>query len=685
MSSKYKILPKIGVLFCLLLFGCGDGSTEAVPLKPENGEKVSEEAPALPMNYTVSLPEKKEETVSVKADAYGSPKEITVEAVLSGIAGNDYVQDRTILREIRNLEGAEEFYQPEEGVLVWDNLGEDIRYKGTADAPLPAEVRVTYRLDGNEIDAEELAGKSGHVTLRFDYENHTSVSQMTDGITYQLPVPFAAITLVPMSDHFENVTVKNGKVISLSGSDAAVGFALPGVFDSLKLQNYEVTKEMEIPEYVEIEADVTDFELGFTTTIFTSGIFEELEEEDLDDVNELTDDMNKLSDASDKLVDGTAKLYDGMKEFEDYLNQYNDGISKVGDGISALSDGLSTLDGYSKDLNAGAKGLSDGLNQLNAGVKQLDISALIPSDPTPEQAEFLRKVQQAQADLPEQIAALNTALTTLNGASEKLQEFYTSAGSYHDSLKDAGEKLAALKQNYQRFEDTEKIVLAKFSEDDDQRQAVTEMFNYYDTTLPGAINDAVGLIGSLPDVPEYDQGKVNEAVTAFGASLNQINTDIAILSQYLQMIQQGASSIQGLPEMVKGLQDGISALASGSAKLSEGLSAYTDGVGKVHEGAEKLREGAGQLPDAGSALNEGYRTILSGVWDLSDGMKKFDREGIRELTKLGGSQLQDLVRRIKALRGIDASYDNYSGIPEGVEGSVRFMIETEEIKNNSEE
>jgi hypothetical protein len=64
---------------------------------------------------------------------------------------------------------------------------------------------------------------------------------------------------------------------------------------------------------------------------------------------------------------------------------------------------------------------------------------------------------------------------------------------------------------------------------------------------------------------------------------------------------------------------------------------------------------------------------------VTDWVRKFDEEGIEELTRLCGSQLQELIRRVRALRRIEDAYTSFSGIPEGVEGSVRFMIETEEI------
>ena len=74
---------------------------------------------------------------------------------------------------------------------------------------------------------------------------------------------------------------ENGKVISAADTKAVIGFAVPGLQNSLRLTDYEVTKDLDLPESIKIEADVTDFELGFTTTIISSGLFEDLKEEDL--------------------------------------------------------------------------------------------------------------------------------------------------------------------------------------------------------------------------------------------------------------------------------------------------------------------------------------------------------------------------------------------------------------------
>lgn len=57
-----------------------------------------------------------------------------------------------------------------------------IRYllSGQVNEELPVDVKITYKLDGEEIEPSELAGKSGKVTIRFDYTNNTKKTVTVD-------------------------------------------------------------------------------------------------------------------------------------------------------------------------------------------------------------------------------------------------------------------------------------------------------------------------------------------------------------------------------------------------------------------------------------------------------------------------------------------------------------------------
>ena len=70
------------------------------------------------------------------------------------------------------------------------------------------------------------------------------------------------------TEHFSNVTVTNGKCISECENQIAVGVAMPGLRESLNLEDgADELQDIELPESVEVEADVENFELEMTMTL----------------------------------------------------------------------------------------------------------------------------------------------------------------------------------------------------------------------------------------------------------------------------------------------------------------------------------------------------------------------------------------------------------------------------------
>ncbi len=191
---------------------------------------------------------------------------------------------------------------------VWDAKGNDIYYQGTTQKALPVDVSISYQLDGKPISAEDLAGKSGRVTIRFSYQNNQKETIEIDGKKETVYVPFVMLTgAVLDNDVFSNVQISNGKLLSDGDRSVVMGFAMPGLQESLNLDK----RKLEIPDYVELTADVKDFRLDTTLTVASNDIFNHLDLEDLDAQN-LTSAISQLNDAALELVDGSSQLYDGL-------------------------------------------------------------------------------------------------------------------------------------------------------------------------------------------------------------------------------------------------------------------------------------------------------------------------------------------------------------------------------------
>ena len=260
----------------------------------------------------------KTETVYVNADPDGNVEKVTVSNWLRNSGGDDDLDDYTILNDVKNVKGDEEYTKNPDGTITWHTGGKDIYYQGETSQHLPVTVKVSYFLDGRKMSAKEIAGKSGKVRIRFDYSNNSYERVKVKGKEYTIHTPFSAVTaLILDSDYFTNVEVENGRVINDGTRNIVIGMALPGLEDSLKLTSLDMFDEINIPDFVEVTADASDFQLSLTATAVSNGLLSEMDTKNLKDVDDLKEGIDDLVEASTKLVDGSGELSEGLQTLAD--------------------------------------------------------------------------------------------------------------------------------------------------------------------------------------------------------------------------------------------------------------------------------------------------------------------------------------------------------------------------------
>ena len=188
------------------------------------GETKTEQAvessyPSLTRAGTASKKDKVETTYT-SMDADGNVKETVVTEQLTNDGKVDKLNDYSTLKDIENTSGHEKFTQNGNNVS-WDAEGKPIKYKGTPTAGLPVNVKITYFLNGEKMSAKKIAGKSGNITIRFDYT--VNQSEYVKGHLIKHPYTVAS-GLVLNNEKFSDVSVSNGKAIDDSGN----GSCLPG-------------------------------------------------------------------------------------------------------------------------------------------------------------------------------------------------------------------------------------------------------------------------------------------------------------------------------------------------------------------------------------------------------------------------------------------------------------------------
>lgn len=321
----------------------------------------------------VNLKEKdvdKDETVYVFAKANGDVDNILVNETLKNHDKSATIEDTTDLKDIVNVKGDETFTQ-NGNKITWDAAGNEISYQGTTDKQLPVSVKATYFLDGNEISPEDLAGKSGKVKIRLDYTSNETVTKDVNGKDEDISVPFVAVSGMVLGDNFTNIQVTNGKYLTQGESNIVVGYAVPGLDSGVK----DAAKDLdtEIPDYVEVSADVTDFSLDMTVTMLVNGSEMDYSGDlDLTDLDDLTE---ALSSAGNQLADGSGELSDGATQVSDGAGQLSDGAGQLASGAGTLADKMGDLTTGAGSLKEGMESLSSSSGDLASGVAVIDQSA----------------------------------------------------------------------------------------------------------------------------------------------------------------------------------------------------------------------------------------------------------------------------------------------------------------------
>lgn len=690
-----------GALTAGLLASCGLETTKSSDTGSASvvTEEAFETGGIVVEGSSIVDPGKKEETVHVDADASGEPEEISVEAVLSDIDSGDLIRDVSRLEGIRNSEGDEEYATQDHDIVLWENKSADIHYEGISKDALPVNVTVSYYLDGKKMKPENMAGKSGRVRIRFDYENTTSETATVGDKDVKAAVPFAAISAVLLpEDVFSDIEVKNGKLVQVDDQSMVIGYAVPGLAESLKLEDYEPTEDVKLPEYVEITAQAEDFELDFTATIVTPGLFEDMDTDDLTDADDLAEGMDELTDASGKLVDGTAELSNGGSKFGEYLSKYVDAVKQVSSGSQSLSRGLSTLDSQKSKLQSGAASLQQGLEKLNKSLSQYDLSK--SSEGGKQQLAAVAKCVEALAG---DAKTLGAGLTSLNKSLEQVKSFAKQAAAYEQAVQaaSAAAKQALEQMNWSGAEQQAEAkakgqakaaahsALSGAELTEEQRAQLTQAIDSgidQSIDLSGSTDslkaEAASAAAKLDSVPALEIPKLELDVSPVRNAVSDMQKQLETMQGYSSSLQGIAKQLTSISSALDTLKSGISQLATGSAQLTAGIKTYGSAVGQVSEGAHKLSSGLGQLANSGVELEKAYQTLAKGMKTLKNGIATFDEEGIRSLSDLAGDDLTDMLDRVRALKKIDGNYDNFSGLGEDTEGSVRFVIETDSIEKD---
>ena len=479
----------------------------------------------------------KEETVYVNADATGTIDEVTVSNWLKNsgsVSGS--LTDASTLKDIKNVKGDETF-KASGDTLTWNTDGEDIYYQGTTDQDLPVSVKLTYYLDGKEIKPADLKGKSGHLKIQVDYTNKEKKTVSVDGKQEEVYTPFVMMTgMILPNETFSNVTIDNGKVISDGSKNIVVGFGMPGMKDSLNLDESK-TEDLTIPESLCVEADVTDFTMSSTFTVALTDLLDDIDFDNIVDVDSLQDSLDELEDAALELVSGSNTLADGAGTLADGVNSYTEGADTLNDAIQKYLGSNGELSGsvteYVNGVNKVVKGVqdyTDGTNTLADGV-----------------TAYIGGEQQLAAGAAK-LSQLSSGLKTVQGAINQLNAAIDGEGSATEDIQSASKQLAAGTAQLKASLGSQEVQ-ALLGQVENMLTTGTEMIEQTEQ-LETALNDGIAVpVQNIADnlqclIQQLKQinGQLTSLDAACQKEVNDLNAKIADYNNKVDAAQSAATS-----------------------------------------------------------------------------------------------------------------------------------------------
>lgn len=399
----------------------------------------------------------KSETVYVNLSNTGKVNKTIVSDWIHTNEPEVYVDDITNLTSVTNVK--DDVKPIVDGQKIrWNMNTTDLYYQGKTTAKLPVDFSIKYKLDGKDISANDLLGKSGNVQINITIKNNDAHNVKVNGATIKMYNPLVVVGGVMLSESkFQNIKVKNGKTIGSGSTQYAVLTGFPGIKDSLGLTvPKDADSSYSFDDTYLISADVTDFDLGnlmFAAIPISSldiglngiansmddvrsnlaklqSVQKSLQAANVNDlVGALSNNSNKLSSLT-SLISQASSLYQNNKPLLDVIDKYTtpDNLQ----AIQTLTDYISSADfaGLESSISAlqsifgsdfDTSGIQNGMNllkQLSDDLNRPDVKKAI--DNLPNTVSTLSQLQTAVNENRQLITALqslsnSSALQSIGG------------------------------------------------------------------------------------------------------------------------------------------------------------------------------------------------------------------------------------------------------------------------------
>ena len=643
----------------------------------------------------------KSETVYSNLDSNGKAYKTIVSTQLTNEDKSDEITDISNLLNIENTNGDETF-KKEGNQIVWDSNGNNIYYKGESDKQLPVECKITYELNGEEISAEELKGKSGNVKIKINYTNNEKHIVSINGKQVTMYTPFIIVAGTKIDNaKNKNIQITNGKIVDNGESTLAVGIAMPGMQENIGISKSKI----DIPEEIEISMETEDFEMGnIIAVVAVKGIDEDL----TSDLNSMYSQINELANASneilaganqlkegtselvsgvDQLKDGTGAAYAGSKQIKDEVeestkNLKNDNTpaidSKTLEAIKAQAMQSATLSDEQKaGIAAQAKAAATLSDEQKAGIAAQAKAGATLSD---EQKAGIAAQAKAAAKLTDAQKAEIAAQAKLTDEQKAKITAQAKAGAEFTET----QKTAIIEQAQKNYTETlteaEKKLILTVAQNTAYQTATTTALAVAESTAEAtALKVAQSVAESTAEATalKVAQSVAESTAEATAQTVAQSTATQTAETTALTVAQSTATQTAGATATQTATQVGNQAKQKFTNQVVSQMSTLGTAL-------DELTNGLANIDNGVSALSVGTNKLDSGALQLANGVKTFNEQGISKINNLVNGDLRNIASRVEKMNELANEYNNYAGIQNGMAGEVKFIMITDSTTGNGE-
>ena len=643
----------------------------------------------------------KSETVYSNLDSNGKAYKTIVSTQLTNEDKSDEITDISNLLNIENTNGDETF-KKEGNQIVWDSNGNNIYYKGESDKQLPVECKITYELNGEEISAEELKGKSGNVKIKINYTNNEKHIVSINGKQVTMYTPFIIVAGTKIDNaKNKNIQITNGKIVDNGESTLAVGIAMPGMQENIGISKSKI----DIPEEIEISMETEDFEMGnIIAVVAVKGIDEDL----TSDLNSMYSQINELANASNEILAGANQLKEGTSELVSGVDQLKDGTGAAYAGSKQIKDEVEESTKNLKNDNTPAidsktleaikaqamqsATLSD---EQKAGIAAQAKAAATLSDEQKAgiaaQAKAGAKLTDAQkagiAAQAKAAAKLTDAQKAEIAAQAKLtdeQKAKITAQAKAGAEFTETQKTAIIEQAQKKYTETlteaEKQLILTVAQNTAYQTATTTALAVAESTAEAtALKVAQSVAESTAEATalKVAQSVAESTAEATAQTVAQSTATQTAETTALTVAQSTATQTAGATATQTATQVGNQAKQKFTNQVVSQMSTLGTAL-------DELTNGLANIDNGVSALSVGTNKLDSGALQLANGVKTFNEQGISKINNLVNGDLRNIASRVEKMNELANEYNNYAGIQNGMTGEVKFIMITDSTTGDGE-